>query len=196
MALYYDNTIHTSPDTYWDAIYNREDFWDSRFGDTVTKGGITLTKDGINITMSGYGNTATKAIAASTGLSRTLLACTDTGMIGLTIASVGTNPPTAAWAIGCDDNGNWGGVVGKQTYATIEELIADGVSSINYANGNTSTSDVNTQIINICADKGDFVFKDIKRILQITNPTYIGKIQLDGGEKYVKCGALALAYTV
>ena len=192
MALYYDQALYNSPTKYFNALAALTDFWDTITDDTLTKGGVTLTLGGTT-TVSGFGLTMTGTVTSSTTLTKTMIAYTDKGIIGLTNASTATQ--NCVWAIGCDDAGNWGAVVGKGSTPAITELLANGVSSTTFGGGTVTASNENTQIVDMCADKGDFIFKDIKRILQSTQPTYSGRLQIDSGDKFVQSWGLALKYT-
>ena len=194
MALYLDQALYNTPAKYFAALAALTDFWDTITDDTLTKGGVTLTHiDSNNITVSGFDFTMSSRITSSSGLIKTMIAYTDKGIIGLTNASTATQ--NCVWAIGCDDAGNWGAVVGKGSTSAITELLANGVSSTTFGGGTVTESNENTQIVDMCADKGDFIFKDIKRILQSTQPTYSGRLQIDSGDKFVQSWGLALKYT-
>lgn len=192
MALYYDQALYNTPTKYFNALAALTDFWDTITDDTLTKGGVTLTLGGTT-TVSGFGLTMTGTVTSSTTLTKTMIAYTDKGIIGL------TNAPTATqdcvWAIGCDDAGNWGAVLGKGSSPAITELLANGVSSTTFGGGTVTESEQNMQIADMCADKGNFVFEDVKRVLQSPQITYYGKVQLDNGDKFVQAWGLALKYT-
>ena len=193
MALYLDQALYNTPKKYFHALAALTDFWDTITDDTLTKGGISLTLSGPIISISGFDLTMTNGITSSTSLTKTMIAYTDNGIIGLTNSSNASN--NCGWALGCDDTGNWGAVIGKGSTPAITELLANGVSSTTFGGGTVTQSDENTQIVDMCADKGDFIFKDIKRILQSTQPTYSGRLQIDSGEKFVQAWGLALKYT-
>ena len=194
MALYYDQALYNTPTKYFNALAALTDFWDTITDDTLTKGGVTLTLTSTTtITGSGFDLTMTNNITGSTSLTKTMIAYTDKGIIGLTNSSNASN--NCGWALGCDDTGNWGAVLGKGSSPAITELLANGVSSTTFGGGTVTQSNENTQIVDMCADKGDFIFKDIKRILQSTQPTYSGRLQIDSGDKFVQSWGLALKYT-
>jgi hypothetical protein len=194
MALYLDQALYNTPAKYFAALAALTDFWDTITDDTLTKGGVTLTLTSTTtITVSGFDLTMTNSITGSTALTKTMIAYTDNGIIGLTNSSNATN--SCGWAIGCDDAGNWGAVIGKGATPAITELLANGVSSTTFGGGTVTESNENTQIVDMCADKGDFIFKDVKRVLQSTQPTYSGRLQIDSGDKFVQSWGLALKYT-
>lgn len=194
MALYFDQALYSSPTKYFAALAALTDFWDTITSSTLTKGGVTLTlESSTTINVSGFGLAMTNSITGSTTLSKTIIAYTDNGIIGLTNAS--SVSQNCEWAIGRDDAGSWGAVVGKGSIPVISELIADGISATTFGGGTVTSSNENVQIVDVCADKGNFIFEDIKRILQSPQTAYIGKMQMDNGEKYVQCWALALKYT-
>lgn len=192
MALYLDQALYNTPTKYFNALAALTDFWDTITDDTLTKGGVTLTLGGTT-TVSGFGLTMTGTVTSSTSLTKTMIAYTDKGIIGLTNASTATQ--NCVWAIGCDDAGNWGAVIGKGSTPAITELLANGVSSTTFGNGTVTESEQNMQIVDMCADKGNFVFEDVKRVLQSPQRTYYGKVQLDNGDKFVQAWGLALKYT-
>ena len=193
MALYYDQALYNTPTKYFNALAALTDFWDTITDDTLTKDDVTLTFSSNIITVSGFGLTLSSSLAAGTTLTKTLIAYTDKGIIGLTNTS--SAALNCVWAIGCDDAGNWGAVVGKGSTPAITELLANGVSSTTFGGGTVTESNENTQIVDMCADKGNFIFQDVKRVLQSTQPTYSGRLQIDSGEKFVQAWGLALKYT-
>lgn len=192
MALYYDQALYNTPTKYFNALAALTDFWDTITDDTLTKGGVTLTLGGTT-TVSGFGLTMTGTVTSSTTLTKTMIAYTDKGIIGLTNSSSATN--NCGWAIGCDDAGNWGAVLGKGSSPAITELLANGVSSTTFGGGTVTESEQNMQVVDMCADKGNFIFQDVKRVLQSPQTTYYGKVQLDNGDKFVQAWGLALNYT-
>lgn len=193
MALYYDQALYNTPTKYFNALAALTGFWDTIAEDTLTKGGITLTLSGTNILASGFDFTMASTITASTALTKTMIAYTDNGIIGLTNASNATI--NCVWAIGCDDAGNWGAVIGRGATPAITELLANGISATTFGGGTVTVSEQNMQIVDMCADKGNFVFEDVKRVLQSPQTTYYGKVQLDNGDKFVQAWGLALNYT-
>lgn len=193
MALYLDQALYNTPTKYFNALAALTDFWDTITDDTLTKGDVTLTLSGITISISGFDLTMTNGITNSTSLTKTMIAYTDKGIIGLTNASTATN--NCGWALGCDDTGNWGAVLGKGSFPAITELLANDVSSTTFGGGTVTQSNENTQIVDMCADKGNFIFQDVKRVLQSPQTTYTGRLQLDNGDKFVQAWGLALNYT-
>lgn len=192
MALYYDQALYNTPTKYFNALAALTDFWDTITDDTLTKGGVTLTL-GDTTTVSGFELTMTGTVTSTTSLTKTMIAYTDKGIIGLTNASSATQ--NCVWAIGCDDAGNWGAVIGKGATPAITELLANGVSSTTFGGGTVTGSEQNMQVVDMCADKGNFIFQDVKRVLQSPQTTYYGKVQLDNGDKFVQAWGLALNYT-
>lgn len=192
MALYYDQALYNTPTKYFNALAALTDFWDTITDDTLTKGGVTLTLGGTT-TVSGFGLTMTGTVTSSTTLTKTMIAYTDNGIIGLTNASSATQ--NCVWAIGRDGAGNWGAAIGKGATPAITELLANGVSSTTFGGGTVTESEQNMQIVDMCADKGNFVFEDVKRVLQSPQTTYDGRLQLDNGDKFVQAWGLALKYT-
>lgn len=194
MALYYDQALYNTPTKYFNALAALTDFWDTITDDTLTKGGVTLTlASTTSITVSGFELTMTGTMTGSTSLTKTMIAYTDKGIIGLTNSSSATY--NCGWAIGRDGAGNWGAVIGRGSTPAITELLANGVSSTTFGGGTVTESEQNMQIVDMCADKGNFVFEDVKRVLQSPQTTYDGRLQLDNGDKFVQAWGLALKYT-
>lgn len=194
MALYYDQTLYNTSTKYFNALAALTDFWDTITDDTLTKGGVTLTlASTASITVSGFDLTMSNGVTGSTGLTKTMIAYTDKGIIGFATSVTASN--SCAWAIGCDDTGNWGAVIGKGATPAISELLANGVSSTTFGGGTVTESEQNMQIVDMCADKGNFIFQDVKRVLQSPQTTYTGRLQLDNGDKFVQAWGLALNYT-
>lgn len=89
MALYLDQALYNTPAKYFAALAALTDFWDTITDDTLTKGGVTLTLGGTT-TVSGFGLTMTGTVTSTTTLTKTMIAYTDKGIIGLTNASTAT----------------------------------------------------------------------------------------------------------
>lgn len=186
----YDTNTYATPDLYGvlKAIPN---FWDETDDEasSLTKGGITLTVSSTTKSISGYG----KSEITNLGSSTSLIAATENGLVFFTSGTV-----IGIIAIGCDKNGNWAGVYSQISSGnpTVNKIVADGVSSTTYSSqAQTVVSTVNTQIVDLTAVNGNFTFDDVKRVLFIPVLTYLGKLTMPNGEKFVKCGALALRYT-
>lgn len=182
--IYYDTDVHATTDLY-DILKVIPSFWDSYDDETsaLTKGGITLSL-GETKSISGYG----MSLGITLGQNTIAIATTEKGLV------VHTNNGIAI-AIGCDKEGNWAGAVGSDNYNKISYIVADGVSSTSYSSSETQASTTMTQIIDLAADKGNFIFEDVRRVLMCPVPNYNGNITMPNGEKYVKRKAFALRYT-
>ena len=194
MSLYYSPVGYGNVTAFFTALGQVPNFWDSTSADTLTKGGITVTLTSTTvITISGYNKSVT--ITSSQALTKyALIAATDTGLV---FAFGNTDAATWCGALGVDDNGNWGAATGKLASSnwTIDTVLADGVTSTTYSAGNTTASDYNTQIVQLTSQHGNFIFKDLMRLLLTSQIGYRGKIRLNDSEKYVIAGSFALMYT-
>ena len=194
MSLYYNPNGYSNVTAFFAALGQVPNFWDSTSADTLTKGGITVTLTSTKIiTISGYGLSVNKT-SATEDTSYALIAATDTGLV---FAFGNTDVVTYCGALGVDDNGNWGAATGGLTSNkwTIDTVLADGVTSTTYSAGNTTVSDYNTQIVQLTSQHGNFIFKDLMRLLLTSQIGYRGKIRLNDSEKYVIAGSFALMYT-
>lgn len=194
MSLYYSPVGYNNVTAFFAALGQVPDFWDSTSADTLTKDSITVTLTSTTvITISGYDKSIT--ITSLQGLTKyALIAATDTGLV---FAFGNTTAATWCGALGVDDNGNWGAATGglASNNWTIDTVLADGVTSTTYSAGNTTASDYNTQIVQLTSQHGNFIFKDLMRLLLTSQIGYRGKILLGDTEKYVLAGSFALKYT-
>lgn len=195
MSLYYNPVGYGNVTAFFAALGQVPNFWDSTSADTLTKGGITVTLTSTTIiTISGYGLSTTIDTGGQALLSYALIAATDTGLV---FAFGNTDIITYCGALGVDDNGNWGAATGgleSYTWA-INTVLADAVTSTTYNTGYTTKSDYNTQIVQLTSQHGNFIFKDLMRLLLTSQIGYRGKILLGDSEKYVIAGSFALKYT-
>lgn len=194
MSLYYSPVEYGNVTAFFAALGQVPDFWDSTSADTLTKGGITVTLTSTKIiTISGYG-LSVNITSSVENTSYALIAATDTGLV---FAFGNTDAVTYCGALGVDDNGNWGAATGRLSSSnwTIDTVLADGVTSTTYSAGNTTASDYNTQIVQLTSQHGNFIFKDLMRLLLTSQIGYRGKIRLNDSEKYVIAGSFALMYT-
>lgn len=194
MSLYYNPNGYSNVSAFFAALGQVPNFWDSTSADALTKGGITVTLTSTKIiTISGYG-LSVKITLSVEDTSYALIAATDTGLV---FAFGNTDAATYCGALGVDDNGNWGAATGRLVSGkwTIDTVLADGVTSTTYSFGNTTASDYNTQIVQLTSQHGNFIFKDLMRLLLTSQIGYRGKILLGDTEKYVLAGSFALKYT-
>lgn len=194
MSLYYNPNGYSNVTAFFAALGQVPNFWDTTSADTLTKGGITVTLTSTTvITISGYNKSVT-ITSSQVSTSYALIAATDTGLV---FAFGNTDVATYCGALGVDDNGNWGAATGKlaSNNWTIDTVLADGVTSTTYSGGNTTASDYNTQIVQLTSQHGNFIFKDLMRLLLTSQIGYRGKILLGDSEKYVLAGSFALKYT-
>lgn len=194
MSLYYSPVGYDNVTAFFTALGQVPDFWDSTSADTLTKDGITVTLTSTTIiTISGYGLSVTINTGGQATTSYALIAATDTGLV----FAFGITTTALYGALGVDDNGNWGAATGRLSSNnwTIDTVLADGVTSTTYTAGNTTASDYNTQIVQLTSQHGNFIFKDLMRLLLTSQIGYRGKILLGDSEKYVIAGSFALKYT-
>lgn len=197
MALYYDTTQYTSGGDLFGGLASVPNFWDSATEDTLTKGNVTLTYNS-----SGTGSfilavgTFSETIGFGGAINETLIAATNKGLI-VYIKPQSTNY-TKGFSISCDKNGAWGaGISSIYTNITVDYILAEGLSNKTYDYGSTTSVSVNTQIIDLASTRGNFIFEDLRRVLYAPSAvrSFNGKLTMPNGEKYVKCGSLALRYT-
>lgn len=195
MALYYDTTQYTSGNDFFAALAAVPNFWDSVTEDTLTKGDVTLTYSSGTITLAAGGFSTAMDFSTPNG---GLIAATAKGLMAMHFPS--NSNFRKVIAVACDKNGVWGGSISTYQTVAVSEILATGLASKSYSsssNGNTFTSNTNTQIIDLASDKGNFIFDDLRRVLYAPSAVvnYNGKFTMPNGEKYVKCGAFALRYT-
>lgn len=190
--IFYDINSYTSWADVLAALKTIPNFWDEISETTLTKGGITLSL-GDSKTLSGYGLSVTLYSSFS---SNTLIAATNKGMMFV------WNYSNAYYCVMLGrgkDGDNWGAGYSKWASSSliVDSLIADNLTSASVTGGTTNSSETNTQIIDLAADKGNFIFDDVRRVLYTPSGirSYNGKLTMPNGEKYVKCGAFALRYT-
>lgn len=187
--IYYDTDVQAIADLY-DILKAIPNFWDSYDDETsaLTKGGITLAL-GETKSISGYG----KSCSLSLGNNCSLIAVTEKGILVHTTG--GLNPNTLAF--GCNKNGNWAGTNGlaSSNNTRVDNVVAESVRTTTYNSGNLISSYFMTQIVDLMAVDGNYIFEDIRRVLYSPVTSYYGKLTMPNGEKYVKCGAFALRYT-
>lgn len=194
MSLYYNPNGYSNVTAFFAALGQVPNFWDTTSADTLAKGGITVTLTSATvITISGYDKSVT-ITSSQANTSYALIAATDTGLV---FAFGNTTVATYCGALGVDDNGNWGAATGKMAsnHWFIDTVLADGVTSTTYTAGDTTASDYNTQIVQLTSQHGNFIFKDLMRLLLTSQIGYRGKILLGDTEKYVLAGSFALKYT-
>ncbi|WP_028504122.1 hypothetical protein [Ruminococcus albus] len=186
--IYYDTDVHATANLY-DILKAIPDFWDSYDDETsaLTKGGITLTL-GETKSISGYG----KSCSISLGSNCSFIAATEKGILIGTTGGSSAN----AFAIGCNKDGSWAGTNGivSGNYR-VDNVVAEGVRTTTYNAGALTASHLMTQIVDLMAVDGNYIFEDIRRVLYAPATSYYGKLTMPNGEKYVKCGAYALRYT-
>lgn len=190
---YYDRESYTDSTDIFAALAAIPDFWDEKTAATLVKEDLTLTLSDGALSITGYN----KSIVAVQLNGRTcdIIAATSTGLVFNASGSGNFN----AFALGCDKNGDWGACSGSDsaTGATISYLIADNLTSNTFSGGAVNVSSTNTQIVEIAADKGNYIFDELRRVLYTPSSVkgYNGKLTMPNGEKYIKVGPFVLLYT-
>ena len=121
-----------------------------------------------------------------------LIAATSNGLV--------FNLTSVSFGLGCDENGVWGACSGTNTSAATEVnnmIVPNSTSTSCFNFQETELSNATTQIVDLISKYGNFIFEDLKllNVMQEGSKTYAGRLTMPNGEKFVKCGALALKYT-
>ena len=189
----YDTNSYTSFLEILAALKMVPNFWDSTTSMSVTKGGVTILLDGNNRAIAGFGNSIT--LPSTIYVSRAPIAATEKGLVFSWEASSKLHTV----ALGCNEEGEWGGMYGYEGTDGIgvRYFLADSITSTTFAGPLTNESNPNTQIVDLACNKGNFLCQDLRRVLYAPSAviSYNGKLTMPNGEKYVKNGAFALRYT-
>ena len=193
--VYVDTTQYASGAEFFNGIAAVPNFWDSTEGGVLTKGDVTVTMSGSTITLTA-GTSSTTISTGST--SYTFIAASENGLVAYHYGTNSTNSGTLA--IGHDEAGNWAGARGGYSNnELISKIVVSGITGTDYTSGNlnTSSTTVNTQIIDLSSTKGNYIFKGLRRIIYAPSgiKSYCGRLTMPNGDKYIKCDAFALKYT-
>lgn len=193
MALnFLPSTNYETPQAAWTAMINAAEFWDSVDGNTATVGGLTLGFDaGINvITISGYGLSSTSNVINANGI---MIATTEKSLlISYTASSGGTK---AVLMLNKNSDNEWGAAELSFSGTTIGWYIAPNTTATDLAlkNDNILTATL-TQLVPLTGKDSTWVMDNAYLVLTSPNPTYVGKMELNG-VKYVMAGRAAISYT-
>jgi hypothetical protein len=193
MALnFLPSTNYETPQAAWTAMINAAEFWDSVDGNTATVGGLTLGFDaGTNvITISGYGLSSTSNVINANGI---MIATTEKSLlISYTASSGGTK---AVLMLNKNSDNEWGAAELSFSGTTIGRYIAPSTTGTDLAlkNDNILTATL-TQLVPLTGKDSTWVMDNAYLVLSSPNPTYAGKMELNG-VKYVMAGRAAISYT-
>lgn len=195
MALnFLPSTNYTNQKAAWDAMVNAATFWDSvsEDGNTVTVGGLTLTVSSENnrITVSGYNLTANASI---TNANEIMIAAAEKSLMMKFIASSGG--VVGVLIIDKNSENEWGAAELSFSGTNIGWYIAPNTTATDLAlkNDNILTATL-TQLVPLTGKNSTWVMENAYLVLSSPNPTYAGKMELNG-EKYVMAGRAAIAYS-
>lgn len=194
MALnFLPSTNYGTQQAAWTAMINAADFWDSVDGNTATVGGLTLGFNAENnaITVSGYGLSGTTTFHNANGVM--IAAAEKSLLISYTASSGGTK---GVLILDKNSNNEWGAVVFPLSgTSTVHWYIAPDTTSTAVAliNDNIVTATL-TQLVPMTGRDSAWVMENGFVVLTSPNPTYAGKMELNG-VKYVVAGRAAISYT-
>ena len=195
MALnFLPSTNYSNQRAAWDAMVGAADFWDSvsEDGNTVTVGELTLTfrSDNNRITVSGYDLTANVSIVNANEI---MIAATENSLMMKSIGSSGG--VIGVLMIDKNSESEWGAAELSFGGTNIGWYIAPSTTGTDLAlkNDNILTATL-TQLVPLTGKSSTWVMENAYLVLSSPNPTYAGKMELNG-EKYVMAGRAAIAYS-
>lgn len=195
MALnFLPSTNYRNQKSAWDAMVSAATFWDSisEDGNTVTVGELTLTFSSENnrITVSGYDLTANVSIANANEI---MIAATEKSLLMKFIGSSGG--VIGVLMIDKNSENEWGAAELSFSGTNIGWYIAPSTTGTDLAlkNDNILTATL-TQLVPLTGKNSTWVMENAYLVLSSPNPTYAGKMELNG-EKYVMAGRAAIAYS-
>lgn len=193
MALnFLPSTNYGTQQAAWTAMINAADFWDSIDGNTATVGGLTLGFDaGTNVvTVSGYDLSAT-ALMKSNNI---MIAASEKSLI---ISDVSATSGGYDCAVILDKNSNdeWGATLVQMNGTNVGWYIAPDTTTTALALQRDSIVTATlTQLVPVTGTHSTWVMENGFTVLTSPNPTYVGKMELNG-VKYVMAGRAAISYT-
>ncbi len=195
MALnFLPSTNYRNQKSAWDAMVSAATFWDSisEDGNTVTVGELTLTFSSENnrITVSGYDLTANVGIVNANEI---MIAATEKSLLMKFIGSSGG--VIGVLMIDKNSENEWGAAELSFSGTNIGWYIAPSTTGTDLAlkNDNILTATL-TQLVPLTGKNSTWVMENAYLVLSSPNPTYAGKMELNG-EKYVMAGRAAIAYS-
>lgn len=173
-------------------MINAADFWDSIDGNTATVGGLTLGFDaGTNVvTVSGYDLSAT-ALMISNNI---MIAASEKSLI---ISGVSSTSGGYDCAVILDKNSNdeWGATLVQMNGTNVGWYIAPDTTTTALALQRDSIVTATlTQLVPVTGTHSTWVMENGFTVLTSPNPTYVGKMELNG-VKYVMARRAAISYT-
>lgn len=193
MALnFLPSTNYGTQQAAWTAMINAAKFWDSVDGNTAIVGGLTLGFDAgtNNITVSGYGLSVTSGM---TNANNIVIATTEKSLLIKYTASSGG--VIGVLMIDKNSENEWGAAELSFSDTNIGWYIAPNTTGTDLAlkNDNILTATL-TQLVPLTGANSTWVMENAYLVLSSPNPTYAGKMELNG-EKYVMAGRAAIAYS-
>ncbi len=193
MALnFLPSTNYGTQQAAWTAMINAADFWDSVDGNSVTVGNLTLGFDaGTNkITVSGYGLSVTSGM---TNANNIVIATTEKSLLIRYTASSGGSMDVLI--LDKNSNNEWGAAVLSFNGTSTGQYVAPETTMADLALKNNSIVTATlTQLVPLTGAHSTWVMENAYLVLSSPNPTYIGKMELNG-VKYVMAGRAAISYT-
>ena len=193
MALnFLPSTNYGTQQAAWTAMINAADFWDSIDGNTATVGGLTLGFNAANntITISGYGLSVTSNMINANNI---VIATTEKSLLIRYQASSGGNMDILA----LDKNSNyeWGAAALSFSSTSTGRYVAPDTTIDDLALKNNAIATATlTQLVPLTGAHSTWVMENAYLVLSSPNPTYAGKMELNG-QKYVMAGRAAISYT-
>lgn len=193
MALnFLPSTNYGTQQAAWTAMINAADFWDSIDGNTATVGGLTLGFNAANntITVSGYGLSGTMNMSSAGAV---MIAVTEKSLLFKCTTTSGGS--IGVLMLDKNNGDEWGAAVVPFGGTSQGWYIAPGATTYDLAlKGDNILTATLTQLVPITGTNSTWVMENAYLVLSSPNPTYTGKMELNG-EKYVMAGRAAISYT-
>lgn len=193
MALnFLPSTNYETPQAAWTAMINAAEFWDSVDGNAATVGGLTL---GFNaethyVTVSGYGLSITNNIIHANNIT---IAATEKSLLICYQASSGGSKDVLL--LNKNNNGEWGAAILSFNGTNTGLYVAHETTTTALAlKSNAIVTAALTQLVSLTGTHSTWVMENAYLVLSSPNPTYTGKMELNG-VKYVMAGRAAISYT-
>lgn len=193
MALnFLPSTNYGTQQAAWTAMINAADFWYSIDGNTATVGGLTLGFNAANntITISGYGLSVTSGMVNANNI---VIATTEKSLLIRYQASSGGSMDVLI--LDKNSNNEWGAAVLSFNSTNTGRYVAPETTMADLALKNNSiVTTTLTQLVPLTGVHSTWVMENAYLVLSSPNPTYVGKMELNG-VKYVMAGRAAISYT-
>ena len=192
MALnFLPSTNYGTPQAAWTAVINAAEFWDSVDGNTATVGGLTLGFNAANntITISGYGLSVTSNMINANNI---VIATTEKSLLIRYQASSGGSMDILA--LDKNSNNEWGAAALSFSSTNTGRYVAPDTTIADLALKNNAIATATlTQLVPLTGAHSTWVMENAYLVLSSPNPTYAGKMELNG-QKYVMAGRAAISY--